>query len=187
MAKEKGRATRALAPDPYDEVKAQAKQATELADAPIAFLRDEYVRPNCAFTRELAIEICRRLALGDTLRNVCMDKHMPDESSVRLWAMHDICGFNAAFAKARELQAHAIAERAVAEGMSAIDNQDAAAARLRFDAARWFAGRMLPKVYGERQVVELEGKVDLVARREGLAEKLQRLAQARPIIDVDGT
>jgi len=47
-----------------------------------------------------------------------------------------------------------LAERALAEAMSARGNEDATAARLRFDALRWYTGKLLPKVYGERVDVE---------------------------------
>ncbi len=45
-------------------------------------------------------------------------------------------------------QAHAIAERAILEAEKATG--DAQLARLKFDARRWFVGKIAPKHYGDR-------------------------------------
>ena len=38
-------------------------------------------------TEELAIEICNRLSVGETVRSICKDEHTPSESTVRRWIM----------------------------------------------------------------------------------------------------
>jgi len=37
------------------------------------------------YTEELAAEICRRLAGGESLRRICEDDHMPGASTVVDW------------------------------------------------------------------------------------------------------
>jgi hypothetical protein len=106
------------------------------------------------YTPELADEICRRLAEGESLRAICRGEGMPSFATVENWVIDDRGGFHAMYRRAREVQAHNLAERALAEAMSACGNEDAAAARLRFDALRWYAGKLLPKAYGERVEVE---------------------------------
>jgi hypothetical protein len=103
-------------------------------------------------TPELAEEICRRLAEGESLRTICRDAHVPNLSTVLEWARDDRGGFAVMYRRARETQAHNLAERALAEAMSARGNEDAAAARLRFP--RWHTGKLLPRVYGDRMEVE---------------------------------
>lgn len=104
-------------------------------------------RPS-AYRADVADKILRRMAAGETLTAICRDRGMPAHSTVRLWAVEDREGFSARYARAREAQAHALAEAALDEALTATG--DAQLARLRFDAARWFAAKMLPRVYGER-------------------------------------
>jgi hypothetical protein len=106
------------------------------------------------YTPELADEICRRLADGESLRAICAEAGKPHFSTVMQWVVDDRDGFQAKYRCAREVQAHNLAERALAEAMSVRGNEDATAACLRFDALRWYAGKLLPKVYGERVEVE---------------------------------
>jgi hypothetical protein len=97
--------------------------------------------------------LCRRLD-GESLRAICAEAGKPHFSTVMQWVVDDRDGFQAKYRCAREVQAHNLAERALAEAMSARGNEDAQAARLRFDALRWYAGKLLPKVYGERVEVD---------------------------------
>ena len=101
---------------------------------------------------DVALEICRRLATGETLKGICRDEGMPHESTVRGWAVADVDGFATLFARARECQAHALADAALDEAQRAEDPQ---LGRLAFDARKWFVGKSLPKVYGDK--VQTEG------------------------------
>jgi hypothetical protein len=118
------------------------------------------------YTAELADEICLRIAEGESLRTICAEAGKPNFSTVMQWVIEDRGGFHAMYRRAREVQAHNLAERALAEAMSARGNEDATAARLRFDALRWFCGKMLPKVYGER--VEIDQTTRAVVSDEPL-------------------
>jgi hypothetical protein len=100
---------------------------------------------------ELADEICRRLADGESLRTLCADPAKPDRATVLQWVRDDRGGFREQYRRAREDQAHTLAELAVEVALTATGPQ---AGRLQFDALRWYAGKLLPKVYGERLEVE---------------------------------
>jgi hypothetical protein len=102
------------------------------------------------FTPALAEAICDRLADGESLRTICRDAAMPYRATVRDWLARDPA-FAAQYARARSEQAHALAELAVEIVLSATDPQKD---RLAFDALRWYAGKLAPKVYGERLEVE---------------------------------
>ena len=59
------------------------------------------------YTREIADEICERLAAGESLFSICRDAHMPAENRVREWALDDRvdksgtgAGFAARYARA---------------------------------------------------------------------------------------
>jgi hypothetical protein len=127
------------------------------------------------YTPELADAICERLSNGESLNAICAADGMPSEAAVRLWALDDRDGFAAKYARARELQAHALAELAVTEAAKA---SDAALGRLAFDARRWFAGKVAPKHYGEKVTAEHTGpgggaiatQIEVVFVRPGQAE-----------------
>lgn len=103
-------------------------------------------RPS-SYKPEVALEILRRMAGGETLTSICEAKGMPSHSTVRLWAVEDREGFSALYARAREAQAHAIAEAALDGALAA---KDPALGRLQFDARRWYAGKMMPRLYGDK-------------------------------------
>src|SRR3954469_8744253 len=92
-------------------------------------------------------EILARMIDGETLVSICMSPHLPRAGQVRKWVLEDRNGFRNQFAIARDLQADALAERCVENALTA---KDAQLGRLQFDAARWFASKMKPKVYGDK-------------------------------------
>ena len=95
------------------------------------------------YSPELAEIICSRMAAGETVRAICRDPNMPHETTVRNWAAMDRDGFFALYTRARLLQGEAIADRAYDDAMTA---EDAQLGRLAFDAGRWFAGKMNPRL-----------------------------------------
>jgi hypothetical protein len=118
------------------------------------------------------------MASGETLRRICAADDMPPESTVRGWVI-DHEAFSAQYARAREAQAHAIAEKAVAEAEAAPDPQ---LGRLAFDARKWFASKVAPKHYGDKVTqehtgpgggpIEVESPLDRIASRlAGLAAR----------------
>lgn len=104
------------------------------------------------YSEEIAAEICERLAAGESLIGICRDAHLPNEPTVRRWAIEDREGFSARYAQARALQAHAVAEKGYADALTA---EDAQKGRLAFDAAKWFAAKLAPKVYGDRMQLDV--------------------------------
>ena len=61
------------------------------------------------YTPELAAEICSQIADGQSLRKICRAEHMPAMSSVFLWLSKNP-EFSDQYAKARDIQADAMAE-----------------------------------------------------------------------------
>lgn len=114
-------------------------------------------RPS-SYSDATAAIICARLAEGEPLRAICADPGMPATASIFRW-LEGNEAFRERYARAREVQAHTIAERGFMEAMSAggPDGLDAQSARIRFDAARWLAGKLAPKVYGDKVTQEHTG------------------------------
>jgi len=102
------------------------------------------------YTSEYAEEVCRRMAEGASLREVCRDNGMP-ESSVRQWIRDDRDGFAARYQTARALQVESWSDQIIEiANREDLDPQDK---RLRCDNLRWLMSKLLPKRYGDRLLV----------------------------------
>ncbi len=116
------------------------------------------------YTPKVAADICTRLAEGEGLRSICRDNAMPSISTVTGWLSdgdHD--EFSEQYTRAREAQAEVWADEIVSiaddtagdlntddEGKKAVDHEHISRSRLRFDARKWVAAKLLPKKYGDR-------------------------------------
>jgi hypothetical protein len=130
-------------------------------------------RPS-TYSQEIADEVCRRLAGGESLRAICRDEGIPDESTVRLWALDDREGFAAQYARAREVQFLAIADELLEiaddgrndwmqrrgndeRGGWELNGEHIQRSRVRIDTRKWMLSKMLPKVYGDKTEVAVTG------------------------------
>lgn len=125
------------------------------------------------YTPEVAEEICRRLAEGESLTRICRDEHLPAESTVRGWALDDREGFYAEYTRARQVQAHRMFDETLEiadfglndtyedeDGHTKTDHDVIARSKLRVDTRKWYLSKVLPKVYGDKTHLEHSGKVD---------------------------
>ncbi len=127
------------------------------------------------YTKEIAAEICRRLAEGESLRAICRDDDMPPESTVREWVLDDREGFAAHYARARDLFLDCMAEETLEisddasnDWMMRKEGEDSGwrlngdhvqRSRLRVDTRKWYLSKLAPKRYGDRMAME-HGGVD---------------------------
>lgn len=110
------------------------------------------------YSDELADLICTRIACGESLRTICFCDGMPHIDTVFTWLkIHPV--FTDKYTRAREAQADYITEEmldvARTKSSDQIDNQDK---RLLIDTLKWRAGKLRPKVYGEKIVAEHTGE-----------------------------
>ena len=127
-------------------------------------------RPS-SYTEAKAEAICERLASGHSLREICRAEDMPHISTVFRW-MEANEGFRERYARAREAQAHNMADelleiaddarndwmdRAKEDGTvdTVLNSEHVQRSRLRVDSRKWLLSKMLPKVYGDK--VQTEG------------------------------
>ena len=109
------------------------------------------------FSQELFDAICDRIANGESLRSICKDADMPNAGSVCRWMAQDESGLlGEQYARARQAQAEVIADEVVDIADS---EEDPAKARVRIDARKWYAGKMKPKVYGDKIDVNHSGEI----------------------------
>ena len=110
-------------------------------------------RPS-TFTQATADVICERIAAGESLRSICAEDGMPGLSVVFQW-LNAQPSFADQYARARETQADTLADEMldISRGKSA-DQVANADRRLLLDTLKWRAGKLRPKVYGDRQTVD---------------------------------
>lgn len=122
------------------------------------------------FSQSIFDRICDRIAGGESLRSICKDDDMPALSSVMRWLSNDEA-LQEQYARARESQADAIFEEILsiaddatndwmekhgegAKGWEA-NGEHIQRSKLRIEARKWMAGKMKPKVYGDRQTLDV--------------------------------
>ena len=129
-------------------------------------------RPS-AFSPELASEICHRLSEGESLRSICKPDTMPAESTVRRWAVDDVNGFFAQYARARDTGLDAMADETLEISDNAsndwmerhgeeeagwvVNGDHVARSRLRVDTRKWYLSKLAPKRYGDKVTQEHTG------------------------------
>jgi hypothetical protein len=130
-------------------------------------------RPPFPWTDDLKAEILARIAAGETLRQVCRDDRMPEQTIVYELRARDR-EFAVAYARARDAQLEAwedeildIAEngsndwidREVARGRieRVVDREAIERSKLRCDQRKWIMSKRAPARYGD--LVRLEGEL----------------------------
>lgn len=126
-----------------------------------------------AYTPELAAEICERLAAGESLRAICQGDGMPDERTVRRWAMDNVEGFSPRYARARDIGLDAVADEMLDiadDGRNdwmennnpenpgyLFNGEHSSRSKLRVDTRKWYLAKLAPKKYGDKTSMELTG------------------------------
>ena len=111
------------------------------------------------YTQETADSIYEQIADGRSLRSICADVGMPDKATVFRWlAAHET--FRDQYARARESQADSLFDDILEIADTA---EDAQLARLRVDARKWMAGKLKPKVYGDKIGLDHSGSITVAA------------------------
>ena len=144
-------------------------------------------RPS-SFTQDIADRICEGIADGKSLRSLCEGDDMPAKSSVFKWlSLHK--EFADQYARAREAQADALFDDILTiaddgrndsytdEDGNERTNQDVIArSRLRVDARKWMAGKLRPKVYGEKIQTEHSGEMTVRSATDLKDDELAAIA-----------
>lgn len=123
-------------------------------------------RPS-SYTTQVADVICERLANGESLRSICSDEDTPHQATVFRWLATNEA-FREQYAHAREAQADVLADETIAiaddgrndwmekhgrDGESLgwqVNGEAVSRSKLRVEARKWFASKLLPKKYGDR-------------------------------------
>lgn len=97
---------------------------------------------------EVVRELCVRLASGYSMRQICADESMPSQTAIYARMAED-AEFRSVIARAREAQQHAVIDETVDLADQATpDNWQVI--KLQIWARQWRAGKLAPKVYGDK-------------------------------------
>lgn len=134
------------------------------------------------YSTAIADVICDRIIAGQTIREICRDPKMPDESTLYRWLpKHE--AFREQYARAKELQMERYAEEiieisddgtndwmerrsfggggrsdAAGEPEETVPNHEhIARSKLRVDARKWLMSKLAPKKYGDKITQEVTG------------------------------
>ena len=99
--------------------------------------------------------LCRMLENGIAMRIACLQQDVPSETEVYETMAKDV-GFRSFIARAREVAQHAIIDETVAMA-DAATTEDWQVVKLRIWARQWRAGKIAPKVYGDKVTQEITG------------------------------
>ncbi len=119
-------------------------------------------RPS-SYTDSVADAILNRIAGGEALYRICKDDGMPDPVTVRNW-LATRPDFLTKYARAREAQADTLADEILQ--IADDDATDPQSRRVRVDARKWLAGKLRPKVYGDKLDVSAAVQVGGALRQE---------------------
>ena len=121
-------------------------------------------RPS-GFDWKIAHAICDHIANGKSLRSFCEQGDAPSQSMVYRW-LREFERFREQYTRAREDQADYFVDEILEiaddarndwmdrnygkETFRVVDPEAMGRARIRIEARKWIAGKMRPKVYGEK-------------------------------------
>lgn len=131
--------------------------------------------------QQLSAEILGGIASGKSLRALLKAPGMPSMPTLFAWLKADR-EFHALYARAREAQAEGYADEIadIADQAAGLDAAGVNAARLRVDARKWIAAKLLPRKYGDHVNIEHSGALSVVAASRALREVRP------PVFDEDG-
>ena len=126
------------------------------------------------YSKDTAAQICSRLALGQSLIAICTDPAMPSYATVQRWLSNDVATFREDYARAKHEYAHYIAEECMTIADSATA-ETAQVCRLQVDTRKWYAGKVMPKVYGDRPAdIQINTQVNVTLPEAELRSLQQR-------------
>ena len=158
------------------------------------------------FTDKLADQICTRIALGNSLRKVCLADDMPDITTIIAWC-REKPEFSKQYDRACVDRGNHLAEEALEiadqtpetepvrdKAGEVIDMKLHSAyvawQKNRVDARRWFASKMSPKRFGDKVQTEVSGidgsaiKVETVALDVAILSPESRAALKAALLEM---
>jgi len=104
------------------------------------------------YTDKLALDICSRIAEGESVRSIAKDSKMPNASTIHAWVLD-----NVVFSKQYEV-AKSIGAEVESESMIELAHtmEDTTRAKLVIDTIKWSLSKKLPKRFGDKSTLVTE-------------------------------
>lgn len=120
--------------------------------------------------KDIQDRICSGLIVGRSLKSILeTEDGMPDLKSIYNWLQDDATFFQN-YTHAREAQADYYADEIATIADTETDPNKA---RVRIDARKWAAGKLKPKVYGDK--LDITGSLDIKLPDEQVESRLAHL------------
>ena len=118
-------------------------------------------------TTELALDICSRIAEGESVRSISLDKEMPNASTIHRWVLTDLHGFRKQYEEAKSIGAEVESDE--------MDNiarteEDIQRAKLIIDTKKWNLSKKLPRRFGDKMDVTTDGQALTVSVPPAVAQ-----------------
>ena len=131
-------------------------------------------------------KILNLISNGVLMIDIYRMEGMPSSFVINQWLQDPKWHFE--YARARERMAHVVAETAIKEATEN-NTDDPQRARLKFDARRWYVGKIAPRVYGDKVQHQVEvGESYVEALRvasQRINQRIKEEKQRNQIVDVD--
>ena len=122
-----------------------------------------------AYPESVRLEICKRIAQGESLSAICRCEDMPSKPTVLDWLFADK-EFSTQYARAREQQAEHYLDEIIAisddvsldeiidgEGNPRTNHEAIQRSKLKVDTRKWAMSKLAPKKYGDKITQEVTG------------------------------
>lgn len=129
------------------------------------------------YTQETGLEILELLMKGKSLVSICKVMNIA-YSTVMLWLIENK-EFSASYTRAREAQADYFAEEIV----DISDNEALMpdSRKVKIEARKWYASKVSPKKYGDKQQIDHSGTLTL----SQLVEQSYKVVEQSPIKQIE--
>lgn len=152
------------------------------------------MRADVKYSAELGIEICTRLAQGESLSSICKSEGMPSKSAVVMWAANPEHPISEHYARAREVGYRLLADEIIEisdtplmgvktktgpNGTEVTEGDMIEHRRLQIDSRKWMLSKMLPKIYGDK--LEVKQQIGFTEEFEKFVRELKGMTPPKVI------
>jgi hypothetical protein len=117
-----------------------------------------------ALRKEVSVELCQRIAGGESMQKLTREVGMPDKSVFLKWC-HDDPELMQLYHTALKMRAAGMAEELVdhcnALMQPGLTSEQVQAMKVVVNTKQWTMSRLLPRMYGDHQIVEHTGEVKM--------------------------
>jgi hypothetical protein len=138
------------------------------------------------YTEDLALEICKRIAEGESLLKICKDDHVPHRATISTWLVdgkHE--SFHDKYKRAVDVRTDNMFDELVniadddsgdvkitQSGEAKMDSEYVARSRIRIDTRKWYLSKVMPKKYGDKlDVTSKDEKISVLPILGGTSQE----------------